>query len=76
MTIAKLSRTKNNGHNTSLVIISTSLAKLAWEVFRDEQEDIAEYVASFVRTDRKVRRWRDEDKELVIKILSEKADGM
>ena len=35
MTIAKLSRTKNNGHNTSLVIISTSLAKLAWEVFRD-----------------------------------------
>ena len=41
-----------------------------------QQEDIAEYVASFVRTDRKVRRWRDEDKELVIKILSEKADGM
>ena len=41
-----------------------------------QQEDIAEYVASFVRTDRKVRRWRDEDKDLVIKILSEKADGM
>jgi hypothetical protein len=41
-----------------------------------QQEDIAEYVASFVRTDRKVRRWRDEDKELVIKILSEKVDGM
>ena len=41
-----------------------------------QQEDIAEYVASFVRTDRKVRRWRDQDKELVIKILSEKADGM
>ena len=41
-----------------------------------QQEDIAEYVASFVRTDRKARKWRDEDKELVIKILSEKADGM
>ena len=41
-----------------------------------QQEDIAEFVASFVRTDRKVRRWRDEDKDLVIKILSERADGM
>ena len=41
-----------------------------------QQEDIAEFVASFVRTDRKVRRWQDEDKDLVIKILSEKADGM
>ena len=41
-----------------------------------QQEDIVDYVASFVRTDRKVRRWRDEDKDLVITILSEKADGM
>ena len=41
-----------------------------------QQEDIAEYVASFVRSDRKVRRWRQEDKDLVIKTLSEKADGM
>jgi hypothetical protein len=41
-----------------------------------QQEDITEFVTSFVRTDRKVRRWRDEDKELAIKILSEKADGM
>ena len=42
MTIAKLSRTKNNGHNTSLVIISTSLAKLAWEVFPDGVEGLRE----------------------------------
>jgi hypothetical protein len=41
-----------------------------------QQQDIAEYVTSFVRTDRKVRRWREEDKELVIKTLLEKADGM
>jgi hypothetical protein len=41
-----------------------------------QQEDIANYVASFVRTDRKVRRWREEDKDLVIKMLLEKADGM
>jgi hypothetical protein len=41
-----------------------------------QQEDIVNYVTSFVRSDRKVRRWREEDKDLVIKILSEKADGM
>ena len=41
-----------------------------------QQEDIVDYVTSFVRSDRKVRRWREEDKDLVIKILSEKADGM
>ena len=41
-----------------------------------QQEDIVKYVTSFVRSDRKVRRWRDEDKDLLIKVLSEKADGM
>ena len=41
-----------------------------------QQEDIANYVASFVRSDRRMRRWRDEDKDLVIKTLPEKADGM
>ena len=41
-----------------------------------QQQDILNYVASFVRSDRNVRRWREEDKDLVIKILSEKADGM
>jgi hypothetical protein len=41
-----------------------------------QQQDISNYIAFFVRTDRNVRRWRGEDKDLVIKILSEKADGM
>ena len=41
-----------------------------------QQQDIFDYVTSFVRTDRNVRRWREEDKDLVVKILSEKADGM
>jgi hypothetical protein len=41
-----------------------------------QQQDIVNYVTSFVRSDRKVRRWREEDKDLVIKILSERADGM
>jgi hypothetical protein len=41
-----------------------------------QQEDIAKYVASIVNSDRRTRRWRKEDKDLVIKTLTEKADGM
>jgi len=41
-----------------------------------QKQDIVDYVRSFVETDRRMRRWRDEDKDLVIKTLPEKADGM
>jgi hypothetical protein len=41
-----------------------------------QQQDIADYVSSFVHSDRKMGRWREEDRDLVINILSEKADGM
>ena len=41
-----------------------------------QQEDIATYVASFVHSNQRMRRWREEDKNLVIKTLSDKADGM
>jgi len=39
-------------------------------------EDINSYVQSFVRKDRAMRRWREEDRELVVKTLSERAHGM
>ena len=41
-----------------------------------QKEDIASYIFSSVHSDRRMRRWREEDKELVINTLSEKADGM
>jgi len=41
-----------------------------------QKQDIADYVRSFVHGDRRMGRWRDEDKDLVIKTLPEKADGM
>jgi hypothetical protein len=41
-----------------------------------QNKDIANYVSSFVHSDRRMGRWREEDKELVIKTLSEKAEGM
>jgi hypothetical protein len=41
-----------------------------------QRDDITSYVRSFVQNDRAMRRWRAEDKELVISTLSERADGM
>jgi hypothetical protein len=41
-----------------------------------QRKDIDSYVRSFVQSDRAMRRWRAEDKELVISVLSERANGM
>jgi hypothetical protein len=41
-----------------------------------QREDINNYIRSFVHSDRGMRRWREEDRELVIKTLSERAGGM
>jgi len=41
-----------------------------------QKRDIIEYVTSVVQSDIKMRRWRDEDKNVVIETLSERADGM
>jgi hypothetical protein len=41
-----------------------------------QKEDIIDYVTSVVYSDKKMRRWREEDKKLVIDTLSERADGM
>ena len=41
-----------------------------------QKNDIIEYIKSVVYSDRKMRSWRDGDKQLVIRVLSEKADGM
>ena len=41
-----------------------------------QKQDIVDYVTSTVHTDREMRRWREADKELVIKTLTEKAAGM
>jgi hypothetical protein len=41
-----------------------------------QREDINRYVRSFVCGDKTMRRWREEDKELVINTLSERANGM
>jgi hypothetical protein len=61
--------------------IHNALASLASHIvsLHDEdgqRKDIADYVRSVVYSDRKMRRWRIEDKETVVNTLSRKADGM
>src|SRR6266404_6757731 len=41
-----------------------------------QKQDISDYVSSVVHSDRKMKRWRDDDKNAVIEKLTEKADGM
>jgi hypothetical protein len=41
-----------------------------------QKEDIIKYINSVVRSDRNMRRWKEEDKRLVVDTLSENADGM
>jgi hypothetical protein len=41
-----------------------------------QKEDIVDYIKSVVRSDRSMRRWTEEDKQLVIETLSDRADGM
>ena len=43
---------------------------------KGQKEDIVAYIKSVVRSDRSMRRWTEEDKQLVVDRLSDKADGM
>jgi len=63
-------------HDIHAVLEPLTLRPVSLHDESGQQEDIANYVASFVHSDRRMRRWREEDKELIIKTLSEKANGM
>ena len=41
-----------------------------------QKKDIVDFVDSVVYSDKNMRRWREEDKQLVVKTLSDKADSM
>ena len=41
-----------------------------------QMKDIENYIKAVVNSSRKMRRWKPEDKQLVIDVLSERADGM
>jgi len=41
-----------------------------------QKQDIVDYINDYVRSDTRMRRWRGEDKQLVIDTLTKKVDGM
>ena len=41
-----------------------------------QKDDIIEYIKFIIHSDRKMKNWREDDKQLVIDTLSDKADGM
>jgi hypothetical protein len=41
-----------------------------------QKQDIIDYVTSVLHSDKKMKKWRDVEKNMVVKKLSEKADGM
>jgi hypothetical protein len=63
-------------HDIRAVLEHLTLCAVSLHDETGQQQDIANYVTSFVQSDRRMRRWREEDKNLVIKGLPEKADGM
>ena len=61
--------------------IQTALASLASHAISlhgeaGQKKDITDYVRFVMNSDMRMRRWRENDKELVITVLSQKADGM
>ena len=43
---------------------------------RGQNQDIIDYINTVVSSDSKMRRWQEEDRQLVIRTLTEKAGGM
>jgi hypothetical protein len=61
---------------TTLIPLTSVSRRVSIHEEGGQREDIENYIRSFVYTDESIRRWRAEDKELVVNTLSERADGM
>ena len=62
--------------NTALNPLTPPSRRVSLHEEGGQMEDINSFVHSFVMNDRTMRRWREEDKDLVIRVLSERAQGM
>ena len=56
--------------------LTSSLTQVSLHEEDGQRQDIDSYIRSVVQTDRSMKRWRDEEKELVISELSKRATGM
>ena len=55
---------------------SLSFCSVSLHDERGQKSDIEEYITSVIRSDPKNKMWKEEDKQLVIDVLTRKADGM
>ena len=58
------------------VLEPLTFLKLSLHDESGQKEDIIKYIHYVVHSDRDMRKWKEEDKQLVIDTLSDKADGM
>jgi hypothetical protein len=58
------------------VLEPLAIHKISLHEESGQNQDIVDYINSVVPSDPKMRRWRENDKKLVIKTLMEKAGGM
>ena len=59
-----------------IVLDSLTSLKISLHDQNGQKEDILDYIKSAVRSDRTMRRWREEDQNLVIDTLSQNVNGM
>jgi NACHT domain len=59
-----------------LVLEPLTLRSISLHDESGQNEDIENYIRTVVNTNKEMRRWTPEDKQLVIEVLIERADGM
>jgi hypothetical protein len=59
-----------------MALESLTSLKISLHDENGQKEDIMDYIKSVVRSDRNMRRWREEDQNLVIDTLSQNVNGM
>jgi hypothetical protein len=59
-----------------IVLEPLTTLKISLHDENGQKEDIIKYIKSVVQSDRTMRRWKQEDKQLVVDTLSDRADGM
>jgi hypothetical protein len=59
-----------------LILDPLTTLKISLHDEAGQKDDIVKYIKSVVNSDRKMQRWNEEDKQLVIVMLSDKVDGM
>ncbi len=58
------------------VLLPLASHTVSLHVESGQKEDIVNYIKWFISSDPKARKWRKDDKELVLERLTERADGM